>query len=63
MLTDGSTRPGPGFKRNVSLSFTQNQMRPPAMCGMVTRLDVPGGPSGMLQSTAKGVPVEAGEAG
>ena len=63
LLTDGSTRPGPGLSRKVRGLLTENQIRAPASCGMVTILVFPGAPRAMAQLTAKGLPFEEGEAG
>lgn len=63
LLTEGSTRPGPGLRRNVRVSLTENQIRAPASCGIVTVVDEPGAPSGMLQLTANDWPSEEGEEG
>lgn len=35
LKTDGSTSAGPGFRKNCNGAPWENQMRPPAMCGVV----------------------------
>ena len=64
LVTEGSTRAGPGLSVNVSGVPIENQMRAPARCGMV--IDVAAPPdafSGMEQSAASGLPVADGEEG
>ena len=64
LVTDGSTRAGPGLSRNVIGAPMENQRRAPARCGTVM---VTGAPpdalSGMAQSAPSGLPVLAGDAG
>lgn len=62
-MTDVSTRAGPGLRRKVRVLSTENQMRPPAMWGMVTVTVLPGGPKGIAQFWAREEPVEEGEVG
>ncbi len=62
--TDGSTSAGPGLSRNVSGAPIENQIRPPARCGMVIRrAPAPDAFSGMAQSAPSGAPVDDGDAG
>lgn len=63
LVTEGSTRAGPGLRRKVRVLSAENQMRPPAMWGIVTVTVLPGGPRGIAQFLAKGEPVEEGEVG
>ena len=64
LVTDGSTRAGPGLSRNVIGAPMDSQSRAPARCGTVM---VTGAPpealSGMAQSAPSGLPGPAGEAG
>ena len=62
-VTDGSTNPGPGLRRNFRGESMANQMRPPAMCGMDALTVFPGAPSGIAQSLARLAPVDGGEVG
>jgi hypothetical protein len=48
-VTDGSTSAGPGFSRNVKGLLIENQMRAPAIWGMVTVLVEPGLPNAIAQ--------------
>jgi len=63
LKTEGSTRPGPGFSRKVRGWLIENQIRPPAMCGIVAVTVEPGAPRGMEMLAPRGWPVEEGEAG
>ena len=63
LVTAGSTRPGPGFRRNVRGWPTENQIRPPAIWGIVALTVFPGGPSEMAQLVASRAPGEEGEVG
>ena len=56
LVTAGSTRPGPGLMRNVRGVPTENQIRPPAICGIVALTVLPGAPRGMAQSAANWAP-------
>ena len=60
---DGSTSAGPGFSLKVRRALTENQMRPPAIRGIVTVRLLPGAPSWMAQSAARSLPTAPGEAG
>ena len=53
-VTAGSTIAGPGFSVNVSLPSTTNQIRPPAIRGIVTLAVEPGAPSGIATSAPSG---------
>ena len=63
LATEGATRPGPGLSMNLMGVSTENQIRPPAMCGIVTVVVEPGAPSGIAQFSARGAQVEGGEVG
>lgn len=69
LLGDGSTKaplelPGaPGLRRKVNGVPMENQIRPPAICGMTAEVVDPGAPRAMAQLTARGAPVEEGEVG
>ena len=60
---DGSTRPGPGFRRKVRVSLMTNQTRAAEIRGIVTVAVAPEAPSGMAQFAARGCPVDEGEDG
>ena len=61
-MTDGSTRVGPGLRRNTSGTSIENQMRPPAMRGMVTVREESFSRE-MEQSWVSGCKMVAGEVG
>ena len=63
LVTDGSTRAGPGLRRKVSVPSTENQIRLPARWGTVTVVVLPGAPRGMAQSWLRAEPVEEGDVG
>ena len=69
LKAEGSTKAalelpgGPGLRRKVNGVPMENQIRPPAICGITTCLVDPGAPSTIAQLTAKGAPVEEGEVG
>ncbi len=63
LVTDGSTRAGPGLSRKVKVLSTENQIRLPARWGTVTVTVLPGAPSGIAQFSVRGEPVEGGEVG
>ena len=60
LKTDGSTRPGPGLTRNVKGAPIENQIRPPAILGIVAVIVLPGAPSEMDTFWVNFVPVEGG---
>src|SRR5437763_11244979 len=62
-VTDGSTRPGAGFKWNVRGVPMENQMRPPSTCGIVTVVVEPGPLRRIAQFCARGDPVDGGDTG
>jgi hypothetical protein len=49
-VTEGSTIAGPGLTLNVRRESTENQMRPPAILGMVTLTVLPGLPRAIATS-------------
>jgi hypothetical protein len=66
ILTEGSTSPGPavlGLRRKVRVLSTQNQIRPPAMYGMVIVRVVPGAPSRIAQLADRAEPFAEGLVG
>lgn len=63
LVTEGSTRLGPGLRTNTNGVLMENQIRAPERCGMATTEVEPGGPSGMVQLTARGVCGDVGEGG
>ena len=63
LVTEGSTRAGPGLSKKVSVLSTENQMRLPARWGTVTVTVLPGAPNGIAQSSARAAPVDDGEVG
>jgi hypothetical protein len=62
-VTDGSTSPGPGFRRKIKGLLIENQMRPADILGIVAIVVEPSGPRRIVQSTARGVWTPDGEAG
>ena len=62
-VTAGSTRAGPGLMRKVRVLSTENQIRPPAIWGIVTFTVFPGPPRGMAQSVLSWAPGSGGEVG
>ena len=63
LVTEGSTRAGPGLSKKVRVLSTENQMRLPARWGTVTVTVLPGAPSEIAQSLAREAPVDDGEVG
>ena len=63
LVTEGSTRAGPGLSKKVRVLSTENQMRLPARWGIVTATVLPGAPNGIAQFLARAAPVDDGEAG
>ena len=63
LVTEGSTRAGPGLSKKVRVLSIENQMRLPARWGTVTVTVLPGGPNRIAQSSARAAPVDDGEVG